>query len=470
MKCPYCAAEFESGSICPSCGADVSLNSKIVNISDSYYNAGLSMAYNSDLTGAVNCLIKSLTFNKNNMPARNLLGLVYYEIGRIGDALKQWRISASLCPGENPAAEYIQQLEKNSRQFIRLNDAVNMYNTALDYVRQKSDDMAIIQLKKAVDTNPGFVDALNLLSLSYLIQGENLKAAGIIEKTLSIDTNNPLALHYYKQVFAEKTRPTPLARAVKSPAAIPARPVKTAAAPPEPKRPASGETGFGRSFPIAGIISFIIGVLCAFAILYILIIPEQNTEMSKKIDQLQSEHAAQVEGLQKRIDDADLQYTQLQETIKAEKEKSAALEAQVTLDAQKASIVNAERFVDKTQYQDAIDAAATIDKNALPPDLQERLQIVFNTSYPKVVEQHYNSGVKLYNARQYDDARVEFEYAMKYTRKGDDLGDDVLYYLGRIAANANDKDTAKDYFQRILDDYPDGNQVSNATNRLRSLG
>ena len=43
-----------------------------------------------DLSGAVVSLKRSLKFYKNNIPARNLLGLIYFEIGETVAALGQW--------------------------------------------------------------------------------------------------------------------------------------------------------------------------------------------------------------------------------------------------------------------------------------------------------------------------------------------------------------------------------------------
>ena len=458
MKCPNCETEFGSGYICPSCKVDAPLFTKTISISDSLYNAGLTKAKNSDMTGAIESLNKSLAFNKNNVAARNLVGLVNYEIGRIGDASKEWRISSSLLKENNPAADYIQQLDKNPRQLEKINDAVHMYNIAFDYIRQKSDDMAIIQLKKAIDTNPKFIDALNLLSLCYLMQGENDKAANTIEKTLAIDINNAISLHYYKLLHADKPRPGITHSVKKAPAA------------PTVKHKTPNDTGFGRSFPITGIISFIIGGLCAFAIIYILYIPEKISVKDKEIDNLQNSRVAEVQLLQKQLDEVNRQNTQLQETSKSEKDKNTVLEAQIALSTKKESIVNAERFIDKEQYQEAIDAASAVSTDGLPSDLLERLQNVKSTAYPKLVDKYYKDGVRLYNSGQYDSAQKEFENALRYVQSEDDIGDDVLYYLGRIAARANDVDNARVYFQRILDEYPNGNQVANATSRLKLLG
>ena len=70
-------------------------------IANSYYNMGLERARLRDLSGAAECLKKSLHFNKYQTDARNLLGLIYYEVGEVGDALVQWVISMNLQPQEN---------------------------------------------------------------------------------------------------------------------------------------------------------------------------------------------------------------------------------------------------------------------------------------------------------------------------------------------------------------------------------
>ena len=61
-----------------------------------YYNEGLEKAGVRDLTGALNSLRQSLKFNKNNIEARNLLGLVYFELGEVVAALSEWVISKNL--------------------------------------------------------------------------------------------------------------------------------------------------------------------------------------------------------------------------------------------------------------------------------------------------------------------------------------------------------------------------------------
>ena len=81
---------------------------KIIHFSNHYYNEGLEKASVRDLSGAAECLGKSLRFFKGNIKARNLLGLVYFEMGEIVQALREWVISVNFQSDENIAKVYIE--------------------------------------------------------------------------------------------------------------------------------------------------------------------------------------------------------------------------------------------------------------------------------------------------------------------------------------------------------------------------
>ena len=54
---------------------------KLLYQSNYWYNDGLKKATIRDLSGAMASLKKSLQYNRDNIAARNLLGLVYYGRG-----------------------------------------------------------------------------------------------------------------------------------------------------------------------------------------------------------------------------------------------------------------------------------------------------------------------------------------------------------------------------------------------------
>ena len=68
---------------------------KLAYQSNYWYNDGLAKAQVRDMSGAITSLKKSLQYNRANLAARNLLGLVYYGRGDVIEALVEWRRSCN---------------------------------------------------------------------------------------------------------------------------------------------------------------------------------------------------------------------------------------------------------------------------------------------------------------------------------------------------------------------------------------
>lgn len=134
-------------------------------IANSYYNMGLERAKLRDLSGASECLKKSLHFNKYMTDARNLLGLIYYEVGEVGEALVQWVISMNFQPEGNQADNYLGEIQRKSGIMETERRAVRRFNQALIYAQSGSEDLAILQLNKVVESKPNYVKAQLLLAL-----------------------------------------------------------------------------------------------------------------------------------------------------------------------------------------------------------------------------------------------------------------------------------------------------------------
>ena len=177
MFCYNCGCHLSEHDFCTSCGADVSLYKKIMCMSNRFYNDGLEKAGVRDLTGAINSLRQSLKFNKNNIEARNLLGLVYFETGEVVAALSEWVISKNMRPEKNIADDYINMLQSNATRLDAINQTIKKYNQALVYCNQDSKDLAIIQLKKVLSLNPKFIvcdEPVSALDVSIQAQVVNL--------------------------------------------------------------------------------------------------------------------------------------------------------------------------------------------------------------------------------------------------------------------------------------------------------
>ena len=107
MECYRCGTIVDNETVCPHCGSNIKVYREILAKSDLLYNQGLKQAQVRDLSGAITSLKEALRYNKYNTKARNLLGLVYFEIGEIVMALSEWVISKNLEPVNELADKYL---------------------------------------------------------------------------------------------------------------------------------------------------------------------------------------------------------------------------------------------------------------------------------------------------------------------------------------------------------------------------
>ena len=163
MKCMNCGAELTGSAYCEKCGYDVSVQKQALVLSGMYYNQGLEKAQVRDLSGAIDCLRRSLKFCKQNTDARNLLGLVYFETGEVVSALSEWVISKNMQPEDNIAADYIANLQKDANRLDLINQTIKKYNIALENCHNGNEDVAMIQLRKILAQNPKLIKGYHLL-------------------------------------------------------------------------------------------------------------------------------------------------------------------------------------------------------------------------------------------------------------------------------------------------------------------
>lgn len=168
--------------------------------SDYWYNDGLKKANMRDLSGAITSLKRSLQYNRENIVARNLLGLVYYGQGEVTEALVQWIISKNFKSYENIANYYIKKVQESPNELETINQAIHKYNQCLNYCQQNGEDLAIIQLKKVISVHPTFLKAYQLLGLLYIHTEQYAKARQVLRKAHKMDITNEITLRYMHEI------------------------------------------------------------------------------------------------------------------------------------------------------------------------------------------------------------------------------------------------------------------------------
>ena len=466
MICPNCGSNMSDKRMrCERCGTDLTLYKKIINASNEYYNNGLARAKVRDLSGAICSLHSCLELNKKHTNARNLLGLIYYEMGETVAALSEWVISKHFKPEDNDADEYINKVQSNLTKLDNLNQAIKRYNNALTFAKQGSGDLAIIQLKKVIVLNPHFIRAYHLLTLLYMKDGENEKARRNLTRALKIDVSNTTTLRYLRELEApaDATDSSANQETLKSSgSASPIMPISS----------------YKEDKPnIMVFVNLVIGIIIGLALFAVLIMPsitkkQKANENANYVNQnaslaVQQEKDAKINDLQTENDNLKDQVAKLQGQIDGfviPEDKTNAYD--VLFEAAQKYDVEQAKSESERDFTGIADILATIDEKQYGSDAAVALLTQLRTEiYPVVSEGYYQSGRSNYNRAKYEDAQADFEKAVKF----DQENVDAIYYLGRSYDHLDNKDQATVYYNIVITDFPDSSRVSNAKRYLEQL-
>ncbi len=446
MICQICGEKFNKGKYCPHCKSDVVLINRIKTLSLKQYNRGVYCAREGEYSAAIAALSQCVLFDKKNYVARNLLGIAYFQVGMIGDALKQWIISESMKSSKNPASKYIYELQKNGRTLEKYNDAVSLYNKAIERFRNGSDDLALIELKKAVDFNPNLVDAYNIMAAYYIGKKDKKKAKFYIEKALSKDKHNPKALEYLADINEENN-------------IYPEKKVK--------------ETGYNDELPKKfrvrwEFVTFFAGVLLTGAIAGALALPGIESGLLKNIDTLEKRIEQLEDENMNGTSTFALKYKELEEENAALKTENEKYRAEA---ANKEQADNFQLALNYSVAGEKLEAAMLlkdIEIENFDDEDKAKIESLRNETYPFAAEHFYNEGTRLYSSGNIDNAEQQFLTAVEYGNK-ENFMDDVLYYLGLISEAKGDKESAKEYYAKVINEFASSNVFDQSEAKLNAL-
>lgn len=466
MKCYNCGCHLSEHDFCTGCGADVSLYKRILRISNMYYNEGLEKAGVRDLSGAVTSLRQSLKFNKENVEARNLLGLVYFEMGEVVAALSEWVISKNLRPQKNVADDYIDMIQSNAARLDTINQTIKKYNQALVYCLQDSKDLAVIQLKKVLSLNPRFIRAHQLLALLYIDSEQWEKASRELNKCCKIDANNTLTLRYKQEVEAMMTSDEPVKSGGKrkndeavryqSDNEIIIQPMYVK----EPKN-----TGLGTLFNVA------IGLILGVASMFFLVLPSAVTaerekgqaEVKAVSEQMDIKTATIVEQ-QQEIDNLTAENARLHEELDGYVGPDGTLQ---TIDE---LLQGASEYL---QTGDVLVTAAYLDSlaaNINLSDTSEAFQLLYQSLLeeigPELSVIYFTSGNQAYNDEDFETAIEDLVRSVNY----DETNGDALFMLGNAYRRSGDHDAeAIATYERVIELFPGTDKAKRAQQYINQL-
>lgn len=460
MKCYHCGSTLTKHNFCTACKRDVRQYKQVLEAANRKYNEGLDKAQVRDLTGAVTALKQCLKLNKEHVDARNLLGLVYFEMGEVVLALSEWIISKNLQPESNIASDYIALLQENQGKLDNYNQAIHKFNTALDLCHQGSDDLAIIQLKKIILMHPNLVKAYLLLALLYMGRGQYEKAYPVLKKVSHIDRGNTQAQRYLREIaLYNKQKGVKTKGKEKDPIVRYERDNEVIIQPAEVIEPNTSK---------GALVGFAIGFLLGVALLFFLVMPNRITDVREEMEsevrianENKEAQSATIQTLNNEIEKLKnelAQYGGLQ-TGEGDGQAVSSLLLAVTT-----YLENTNDLAAVMPHLDACvkDEAFFMENNNAIRDLYNRMKALCS---PEFAESHYQNGLSLYEDQKYAEAVTEFELAVSYY----DGNANSTYYLGSAYDLSGNKEKAKEVYQIVINKFADSQRAAQAERALNGI-
>lgn len=474
MKCPNCNRYLSFKKIrCDACGQDMRMYKKTLSASNQFYNMGLEKARVRDLSGAVIALKKSLQLEKKNMNARNLLGLVYYEMGEIVSALSEWVISKHFEPEDNDADYYIMKLQANPTKLDNLNLGIRKYNQSLELAKHGSHDLAIIQLKKLVGGWPNFIKAQQLLALLYIETDEDELAKKCLYRIQKVDVNNTTALRYLQAIREKEIERLPLEQRQAAQKSNTAATREGA-----PRRRERDEeihfepvTSYKEEKPNAFVfINLIIGIVIGLAVGYFLIVPTVQKKAKNDYNQKINEASADLASKDSKIQSLTKENEDLEASVGKLNGQIEQLEEVVQDETIYDDLFLAANYYMQKDYQKSAEALLNVDEGSLERDQAKAVYTTIkentfeNASAELFVQGNERYGVILAAGESdYSEAISLLEQSLSLNSENVDS----IYFLGRCYDREGKVKKAKEYYNRVINDFPDSSRVSEAEDRLR---
>ncbi len=453
MICYRCNNQAGNHDVCPVCGADLHVYQKVLRLSNMYYNDGLQKAEVRNLSGAIISLKKSLKFNKYNIHARNLLGLVYYEMGEVVDALSEWVISKSYQQDDNAAGRYLDELRQNRSQLDAINQTIKKYNQALLYCRQDSRDLAIIQLKKVLSLNPRLVKGHQLLALLYLQENRLEQAKKCLRNAGKIDANNTTTLRYLKEVNA-RLKERNSGKKKKEEDLISYQSGNETII--MPTRFQDSSLGSTLGYVVIGLV---VGIL----VIGFLVVPGVKNQARQDVkeelvaanDALATK-AQTIDSLENKIEDLQEKLAEFEGVDGALPEQTAAYD----------SLLTAYVAYKNNDYATAGVEIEKVDVTQLTENAEATYQTVWAAVAPSYYSGLYSDAYSAFAEAKYEEAISLFVKVIGYD---EDYKDGyAAYYLAQAYNKNGDMNSARPYYQYVIDNYPGTERARTAKNYLEA--
>lgn len=425
--------------------------------SNQWYNDGLKKAKIRDLSGATASLRKSLQYNRDNIAARNLLGLVYYGKGEVAEALVEWIISNNIKGSGNIAKYYIKKVQETPGELEAIDQAIRKYNQCLVYCQQGGEDLAVIQLKKVIAAHPSFLKAYQLLALLYLHTEQYAKARQMLRKAHKLDRTNDITLTYMHEITRLQQQHDVNVRMGKEQAVSYNLGNETII------QPVSATLKDNAA--MMTIINVVLGIVMGAAVVWLLVVPSARSRQVAKTNKEIIQYSDQIAAKQNEIDILNQEVKEYE--AEAETMETERKTAKNTKQNYEKLVDVMEHYADATYSLDKLEEELlAVDSKSLGSKGKARYEAISNEVFERQCKTLYDSAKNKYDGKNYKEAVTELERVIAMNEQYRD--GEALLLLGNTYKAKGETNKAKEQYQRIIKLYKDKPIASQAQEEMKA--
>lgn len=374
-------------------------------------------------------------------------------------------------------------------------NSILFYNNALESLRTDSEDIAIIELRKAISLNPDFYEAINLLGVCYTYLKDYRKAKEMFERVARAENNGVKAYNYLSNIRKEETKES----ATKTEKEKKAdrreqlgttekkkriKEIRTREKKDEPMRHDTikmdaartegfrfnGFVGFGKGKKGMGreIVKYLTGIIIGLILAFLIGIPgitkqdKDDTLINK--DQYNDSITAE-DDIYIKLEE---KYNQLnKEYEKLKKDYEIALKDK---DYYKSvlKLYETEDYYKAQEFEEAADILVTVKGIEFDGVEKEKYNSLYKAIIPRASDIVYSQAYNLFQSGNFKESVTKYLKILDYN---EDYGktDIVLYYAGKCYIELNDNERAREMFVATIERFPNSEYARYSQGRLDSI-
>lgn len=433
---------------------------KLLYQSNYWYNDGLKKAGIRDLSGAIASLRRSLQYNRSNIAARNLLGLVYYGRGDVVEALVEWILSKNFQSHDNIANYYIGKIQEVPGELEAVNEAVKKFNQSLEFAKKGGEDLAIIQLKKVTASHPSYVKAHQLLALLYIQTEQYSLARKELRTAHKLDTTDEITLRYMHEITQVRKE----------------RPVKARDRGGKGKEKEQetvtynigNETiiqplsaNYKENSGLHTMINIAVGVLVGVAVMWFLIMPAVSSSRQKKLNEQTAAFSDKIATQESQIGALKTELEQYR--AESEEDESTQVTAESTQESYEAVMSVSEHFkAEDMSDKGMLEEMLKIERDSLGERGKEMYDEVADTLFPRMCERLYGTAKEEFDSESYDSAIESLEQIVAMDQTYED--GNAWLMLAQSYEKNGDTEKAKAQYEKIVEQM-EGKEAANTAQK-----